>query len=281
MDGKNILKIADTQIDLENRALIMGILNRTTDSFYDKGSYFELDKFLKKAESLVESGADILDVGGVKAGPGQYISLQEELDRVVPAVIELKNRFDAYISVDTFRSKVLKESLKNGAVIANDISGLKDPEYVTVAADFNATLIITHIRLYPRVDDPNPEYVDVVQDVAGFLQKKIEYAVSNKIEFERIIIDAGLDLGKNPDQSFSLISPRAFDLLGSLGRPLLLSASYKAFLFKYLDMDVSELKWPTLVTCALSRIAGARIFRVHDAKEINDMEMVLRAICGS
>ena len=140
----------------------MGILNRTPDSFFDRGEFFALDATLRRAEQLVEEGADILDVGGVKAGPGPEVSESEELERVIPAVAEVRQRFDVPVSVDTWRAEVARAAYAAGAEIGNDISGFADPDYLPVAAKAGATVVATHIRLRPRVPDPEPEYDDVV-----------------------------------------------------------------------------------------------------------------------
>src|SRR5207342_2411068 len=131
---------------------------------FDKGTYFAFDAFLERAERLVSEGADVLDVGGVKAGPGPEVGEAEELDRVVPAISALHERFDVPLSVDTWRASVLDAACDAGAVVANDISGFADPEYLKVAAAHDATVVATHIRLRPRVADPNPEYADLVPD---------------------------------------------------------------------------------------------------------------------
>src|SRR5579863_7241413 len=128
----------------------MGILNRTPDSFYDKGATFSLDALMARAEQLVADGADILDVGGVKAGPGPEVGEAEETDRVVPAISALHDRFDVALSVDTWRASVAAEAYRAGAVIGNDISGFGDPKYLEVAAGAGAAVVATHIRLRPR-----------------------------------------------------------------------------------------------------------------------------------
>src|SRR6476620_193659 len=146
----------------------MGILNRTPDSFFDGGSYFDFDGFLRKADGLVRDGADILDVGGVKAGPGPEVDEQEELERVVPAIEALHARFDVSLSVDTWRASVARACFEVGAVIGNDISGFDDPDYLAVCAAAGASVVATHIRLRPRVPDPEPHYDDVVTAVCDF-----------------------------------------------------------------------------------------------------------------
>src|SRR5882757_3086814 len=136
----------------------MGILNRTPDSFYDRGATFALDDLVRRAETLVEEGADILDIGGVKAGPGPEVTEAEELDRVIPAIEAVHEAVDVPLSVDTWRAGVLDEACRAGAVVGNDISGFADPAYLAVAAARGASVVATHIRLAPRVPDPDPHY---------------------------------------------------------------------------------------------------------------------------
>ena len=195
------LDLGGRRYDLTHRALVMGILNRTPDSFYDKGATFELDKLYRRAEQLVADGADILDIGGVKAGPGPEVTEPEELDRVVPVIAELVARFDTPVSVDTWRASVARASYAEGAVMGNDISGLGDPDYASAAAEHGAAVVISHIRLAPRVADPAPYYEDVVRDVAGFLSDRAAGARGAGIPATRIVLDAGLDLGKTAEQS--------------------------------------------------------------------------------
>ena len=173
-----LLELGGRRYDLTTRALVVGILNRTTDSFYDHGSYFELDRFFEHAEQLVEQGADVLDVGGVKAGPGPEVTEEEELDRVVPVIASLRERFDVPLSVDTWRASVAAAAFGAGAVLGNDISGFADPAYLEAAAAAGASVVATHIRLSPRVPDPDPHYDDVVADVERFLLARAESARS-------------------------------------------------------------------------------------------------------
>jgi dihydropteroate synthase len=259
-----VLDLGGRRYDLTHRALVMGILNRTPDSFYDKGATFELDKLYARAEQLVAEGADILDIGGVKAGPGPEVTEGEELERVVPVVAGLTARFDTPVSVDTWRASVARASYAAGAVMGNDISGLADPEYAPVAAEHGAAVVVTHIRLKPRVADPDPHYDDVVRDVSQFLLERAEAAGAAGVPPERIVLDAGLDLGKTPDQSLTLL--RASPVLASLGYPLLLSASNKTFLGRILDLELTERRDASIGAAALGIAWGCRILRVHDVK---------------
>ncbi len=259
-----ILELGSTRFDVTYRALVMGILNRTPDSFYDNGQYWEFDDFLRKAEGLVDGGADFLDVGGVKAGPGDEVTEQEELDRVVPAIEALRSRFDVPLSIDTWRASVLQACLEAGASLGNDISGFADPDYLSVAADHGASVVATHIRLAPRVPDPDPIYSDLVANVVEFLTDRAGLAEAAGIPKERIIVDAGLDLGKTRMMSWELLHSSA--PLASLGYPLLLSASNKRFLFELLETDRHDIEAGTMAAHTVGICLGCRVLRSHDAK---------------
>ena len=258
------LTLGDHTYDVATRALVMGILNRTPDSFYDKGEFFAMDATLRLAEQHVADGADILDVGGVKAGPGPAVGLQEELERVVPAVTALRERFDLPLSVDTWNAEVARAAYREGAVVGNDISGFADPDYLQVAAEAGASVVATHIRLGPRIPDPEPVYDDVVVDVCDFLVDRARRAEAAGLTPDRIVVDAGLDLGKTWEQSLELL--RASDRLAALGYPLLLSASNKTFLGRLLDLEVRDRREASLAATALGVARGCRIVRAHDVK---------------
>ena len=256
--------LGDRRYDITSRALVMGILNRTPDSFYDQGRHWSLDSFFRLAETHVTAGADLLDVGGVKAGPGPEVTETEELERVVPAVEALHARFDVPLSVDTWRASVAEASYAAGAVIGNDISGFADPRYLDVAAAAGATVVATHIRIAPRVADPEPVYDDVVGDINTFLLERARRAEAAGIPSERIVLDAGLDLGKTWQQSLTLL--RASDRLVALGYPVLLSASNKTFLGKLLDLEIDERRLASHAAHALGIRLGCRILRAHDVR---------------
>jgi dihydropteroate synthase len=270
------VRLGDRQYDVSSRALVMGILNRTPDSFYDHGSYWDLDAFYRRAEELVADGADILDVGGVKAGPGPEVTEGEELDRVVGAIDALHQRFETPLSVDTWRASVARASYLVGAVVGNDISGFADPDYLPVAAAAGATVVATHIRLAPRVADPEPCYDDVVADVGAFLAERAERARAAGVAADRIVLDAGLDLGKTTPQSLALL--RASDRLAALGYPVLLSASNKGFLGQVFDLDINSRRSASLAAAALGVTLGCRIIRAHDVKATRQVCDVLAAI---
>jgi dihydropteroate synthase len=273
-----VLALGETRIDLATKVLIMGIVNRTPDSFFDAGETFALDASLRRAERLIEEGADIIDIGGVKAGSGPPVSLEEELERVVPFVEALKANVDVPISVDTWNADVAEACYRAGALIGNDISGFADPRYLEVAARYRSSVVATHIRLAPRVDDPDPRYPndDVVEAVNEFLIERLARAVSAGIERERVMFDAGLDLGKTTPQSLELL--RQSDRLAALGQPVFLSASNKGFLGDLLGLAVGERRDATMGALALGIARGCRVLRVHDVKGARRIANTLEAI---
>ncbi len=258
------LELGKRRYDLSTRSLVMGILNRTPDSFFDRGQYWDLDAFYLQADQLVNEGADLLDVGGVKAAPGPEVSEAEELDRVVPAIAAIHDRFDVPLSVDTWRAGVAVEAFRAGAVLGNDISGFADPAFLLAAAGAGAAVVATHIRLGPRIADPDPRYDDVVAEVERFLADRAGQARQAGIPDGRIILDAGLDLGKTAVQSAVLL--RASDRLAALGWPLLLSASNKPFLGTLFRLEVAERAGATAAAHAIGVSLGCRIVRAHDVR---------------
>ncbi len=225
--------------DITHRALVMGILNRTPDSFFDRGATWDFDAFLATAERLVADGADFLDVGGVKAGPGPEVTEAEELDRVLPAVEALVARFDLPVSVDTFRASVARAGYAAGAVIGNDISGFADPGYLPAAADAGASVVATHVRLAPRVPDPEPRLraTSPPRSVPSWpTGRRRPWPPGSPPE--RVMVDAGLDLGKTPAQSALLL--KHSDDLVALGFPVFLSASNKRFLGELVGTEVHD-----------------------------------------
>ncbi len=271
-----VLELGGRRYDLTTRALVMGILNRTPDSFFDKGATWDWDAFWRRADQIVSEGADILDVGAVKAGPGPEVDEDEELSRLMPAVEGLVARFDLPVSVDTWRASVAAEAYRAGAVLGNDISGFADPNYLDVAAAAGASVVATHIRLAPRVRDPEPVYNDLVSDVCAFLTERASRALAAGIPASRVVVDAGLDLGKTASQSLELL--RASSTLAALGYPLLLSASNKTFLGVVLDLEIDQRREASASAHALGIALGCRLVRAHDVRGTCRVRDMLAAI---
>jgi dihydropteroate synthase len=259
------LRVGERSYDIAHRVLVMGILNRTTDSFYDAGACFRLDDLLRRAERLVADGADLLDVGARAAGVGtREVSEAEETDLVAESVTELRRRLDVPLSVDTWRASVAAAAFRAGAVVGNDLSGFSDPGFLPAAAVAGATVVATHMRLAPRVADPDPVYGDVVADVAAALARLAARAEAAGLKADRILVDPGLDLGKTWQQSTRLLAATA--TFAALGYPVLLAPSNKIFLGRLLGLELHERGDATVAACAVGAARGARVLRVHDAR---------------
>lgn len=256
-----VLELGRRRYDLTTKALVMGIINRTPDSFYDRGATWEWDAFWRRAEEIVGEGADLIDVGAVRAGAGPEVSEPEEMERLLPAVEGLVARFDIPVSVDTWRARVALEAFRLGAVLGNDISGFSDPGYLPAAATTGASVVATHIRLRPRVYDPDPVYEDVVGEVRTFLLDVVARAEAAGVPRERVLLDPGLDLGKNTEQSLELLGATA--TFARLGYPLLLAASNKDFLGDLLCLAIDDRREATLAAQALGMSLGYRVLRTH------------------
>ena len=262
---KQELHLGKTVYDVSRRALVMGILNRTQDSFYDGNKYWKLDAFLSHSEKLVADGADILDVGGVRAGPDEEIGVEEEMERISSSIEALTKRFDVAISVDTWRAEVAKEAFKKGAVLGNDISGFADPNYLRVAKDAGASVVACHMRLAPRYGDPEPVYEDLLLDVKKFLEERTRWAREAGIEPEKIFIDVGLDFGKTYEMSSKIFWE--MDYLKDLNYPIVLAASNKEFLGYLSGIPREERDAVSMAASAIGIERGCRIIRVHNVKQ--------------
>jgi dihydropteroate synthase len=212
----------------------------------------------------------------VKAGPGPEVGEGEELDRVVPAIEALHARFDVPLSVDTWRASVLDAACAAGAVVGNDISGFGDPDYLDVAVKHDATVVASHIRLEPRVPDPEPHYDDLVADVTAFLLERARRAETAGLTPAQIVLDAGLDLGKTPVQSAVLL--RESGCHAQLGYPFLLSASNKRFVGELLAREIDDRRAESLAAVAYGVMEGCRIVRVHDVRGSADVCRTIEAL---
>ena len=262
-----------------DRPRIMGVLNMTPDSFYDGGRYSHLDEVLQRVGQMVEQGADLIDVGGESTRPGaQTVSDQEELDRVVPVIEALAQRFDLPISVDTSKSIVAREAVQVGAEFVNDISGLTfDVGMADVVAECGAGLFLMHTRGRPDQMQADTTYADVTSEVISTLQNRIEVAISAGIEPDKISIDPGIGFGKSVDGNLEIL--RRLSELQSLNRPILLGTSRKSFIGKVLDHANPEDRfYGSLATVALGVAAGVQVVRVHDVAATLDVAMMAWAI---
>lgn len=259
-----------------NGPLLMGILNITPDSFYDGGKYIEKDKVKKRVETLLAEGADIIDIGGESSRPGaEPVSLEVELNRIKYA-IELPELSKVPVSIDTYKAKVAEEALKRGASIVNDISGLRfDSDMVYVIRDFNAYVIIMHMKGTPKNMQMNPEYKNVVSEIKDFFKERIDFALSHGIKEEKIILDPGIGFGKKQEHNIDILIH--LDEFKKLGYPLLIGHSRKS-LIGYLTGKKSpdDRLWATLALSSYLIIKNIDIIRVHDVAPHRDLLKTLK-----
>jgi dihydropteroate synthase len=264
--------------DFGRRVAVMAILNRTPDSFYDRGANFGFGAAVAAGERALAEGADWLDVGGVKAGPGPEVTEAEELDRVVPLIEALRGRTDAVLSVDTFRPGVARQALAAGADVVNDPSGLRDPQVAEAAAEAGAGLVVMHTAGPVRTRPHRPAYADVVAEVRAFLLDRAALARQRGVAAERLILDPGHDFHKNTFHSLELT--RRLDELTGLGYPLLVAFSNKDFVGETLDLPVDQRLEGSLAAAAFAVAAGASIIRVHDVQATVRVVRMTESILG-
>lgn len=269
--------MGNIRVDFSRHVQVMAIVNRTPDSFYDRGRTFELDKAVAAARAARAAGADWVDIGGVKFAPGPPLATAEEIDRVVPVVEALAGE-DVVISVDTFSADVAEASIRAGAHVINDTTGLSDPRMAAVIADSPASVIITHSVAEPRRPYPRPQYGDVVNEVIDFLRERIDVAVAAGIPLERIIIDPGHDLNKNTVHSLELT--RRFSEIADIGLPALAAVSNKDFIGETLDRERDERLEGSLAAAVICVMQGARIVRMHNVEATVQAVRMAEAVLG-
>lgn len=243
----------------------MGILNVTPDSFSDGGKYYEIDSAVEHAVEMITSGADIIDIGGESTRPGSdSVPEREEINRVVPVIEKILKIFpNTIISIDTTKKNVAYEALKRGARIINDISGLTfEPEMAELIRDFNAALVIMHLKGIPKNMQQNPSYADVVNEVFDFLYKQTEIAKNAGVA--DIIVDPGIGFGKSIFHNYEVL--KHLEKFKALGYPVLIGLSRKSFLGKSLGLDIDKREMATVIAETLALRNGADIIRTHNVK---------------
>ncbi|MBJ7904411.1 dihydropteroate synthase [Streptomyces sp. DSM 110735] len=260
--------------------VVMAIVNRTPDSFYDRGATFTDDAALTRVEQAVAEGAAIIDIGGVKAGPGEEVTAEEEARRTVGFVAEVRRRFpDVVISVDTWRAEVGEAVCEAGADLLNDAWGGADPGLAEVAARYGVGLACTHAgRAEPRTRPHRVAYDDVMADILDVTLGLAERAVALGVPRESVLIDPGHDFGKNTRHS--LEATRRLGEMTATGWPVLVSLSNKDFVGETLDKPVKERLIGTLATTAVSAWLGAQVYRVHEVAETRQVLDMVASIAG-
>lgn len=266
--------------DTSRRVLVMGIVNRTQDSFFDEGRTWELEQAVSAGLRAAEEGADIVDVGGVKFAPGDPLDPAEEAARVVPVIERLRRELpgEVLLSVDTFHASVARAAFEVGADLINDTTGLSDPRMADEVARAGASLVLTHSVAEPRRPFPRPRYEDVVEEVRDFLAARLERALEAGIARERIVLDPGPDLNKNTQQTLEVL--RDWGEYAALGLPLLAALSRKDFVGESLGLPKEERLAGSLAAAAWTIRLGTRILRVHDVRETVRMVRMLEVLAG-
>lgn len=263
-----------------DRALVMAIVNRTPDSFYDKGATFSDSAAMAAVDRAVDEGADLVDIGGVKAGPGDLVDTDEEIRRVIPFVAAIRDKFpDLLISIDTWRSDVARLARKEGADLINDTWAGADPELVMVAAETGAGIVCSHTGgAVPRTRPHRVRYTDVVADVVNEVVTAAERALALGVPRDAILVDPTHDFGKNTFHGLELL--RKVDILVNTGWPVLMALSNKDFIGETLGVELSERLEGTLAATAMAAAGGARVFRVHEVASTRRVVDMVAAIQG-
>jgi dihydropteroate synthase len=254
---------------------IMGILNITPDSFYDGGKYLDIEGALERVNAMLAEGADVIDIGGYSSRPGAgEVSVQEELDRLLPVIEQIVSNFpQAVISIDTFRAQVAAEAIRSGAHIINDIGGGNlDNQMFTTIAGLKVPYILMHSRGTPKTMQQQTGYNDLIKDILADLSEKV--ALLRALDVKDIIIDPGFGFAKTLDQNYELLN--RIDELKILGLPILGALSRKSMIYKLLEISPEEALNGTTVLNTLLLIKGVNIIRVHDVRAANEVRKLVR-----
>ncbi len=248
------------------RTLVMGIINVTPDSFSDGGDWLDKDRAVEHGLELVEQGADILDVGGESTRPGaEAVSPDEERRRTEPVIAELAKRCDTPLSIDTGKASVAAAALGAGAAMVNDVTALADPEMAALVARTGAALVLMHMQGEPRTMQKDPQYADVLREIALYLRRAMARAAEAGVDLARVIVDPGIGFGKTFAHNAEIV--RRLPVLASLGRPILMGCSRKSLIQTALGLPPGERLNATLALNVLSILGRASIIRVHDVRE--------------
>ncbi|MDX2355776.1 dihydropteroate synthase [Dietzia sp. PP-33] len=259
----------------------MAIVNRTPDSFYDRGASFSDEAAMRRVDDSVADGADILDIGGVKAGPGDPVDAQEEIRRVVPFVEAVRSRHPGVVvSVDTWRGSVARRALAAGADLVNDTWAGHDPEVLAAAAEARAGFVCSHTGgAVPRTRPFRVGYADVVLDVASELSAAADRAAAAGVPADGILVDPTHDFGKNTFHGLELL--RRLDEIVALGHPVLMALSNKDFIGETLDLGIDDRAEGTLAATSVAAMMGARVFRTHDVRATLRVVEMVASVVGS
>ncbi len=261
-----------------DRPHVMGILNTTPDSFSDGGSYTTLENVIVRAKQMIAAGVSIIDIGGESTRPGApEVSLEEELQRVIPAVKAIRE-FDqnVWISVDTSKAEVMKQSVEAGADLINDVRSFTEPGALEVAAKANVPVCIMHMKGQPKTMQINPEYDNVQDEVEAFLLEKLEACEKAGITRENVILDPGFGFGKSIEHNYHLLAN--LEKLHRFGLPVLAGMSRKSMVFKLLNKKPSDCMVASVTCATIAAMKGAQIIRVHDVEETLEAMKIIQTM---
>jgi len=274
-----IRTIGRRRFDFDHQIVVMVIVNRTPDSFFDGGATYALDEAVAAALAAAETGADWIDIGGFPFSPDTpEVTAAEEIERLLPVVEQVSAVSDIVVSVDTFRPEVAARCIDAGAVVINDATGLHDPELADLVAARGATLVITHSLALPHQHHHRPQYNDVVTETKTFLAERIQLAVDHGVPESRIVIDPGHDLNKNTLHTLELT--RRLAEIADLGLPMLAAVSNKDFVGEATGLPKSDRMAPSIAVATMCALNGARILRMHDAAASVAAARMIEAVMG-
>lgn len=264
--------------DFASRVYVVGILNSTPDSFYDRGRYFGKDAALARAEEIVTQGADVIEVGGETAQEGDRLAVREEIERVAPLIAELVRRYELPVAVDTYKAEVARAAIDAGAVLVNDISGMADPAMPELIAKSRAGIVIMHLHGRPKQHYVDLDVPSMMDWVAAYLRQRIEAAVAAAIPRERLLVDPGLNFGKKPARDLELL--RRLSELRNFGLPIFVAPSRKDFIRDLLRLHPDDLLEGTAAAVAFAITQGANLVRVHDVEPMVRVARMMEFFCG-
>ncbi len=264
------------QLDLTTPR-VMGIVNVTPDSFSDGGKYAATNLAIAHALKLVEEGASILDIGGESTRPNATpVSLQQELDRVIPVIEALVNQINIPISIDTYKPQVMQAAIAAGASMVNDVRALQEPGALKVVANANVGVCLMHMQGKPQTMQLNPQYNNVVEEVKAFLKVRLQASIHAGCRASNILLDPGFGFGKTREHNITLI--RELESFAELGQPLLVGLSRKSILGQVTGNDVDARLYASIAASVIAAMKGAKILRVHDVKATVEALKVVSAI---
>lgn len=273
------LNFPNSTLDLSSPQ-VMGILNVTPDSFSDGGKFTHLQTALSQAEDMIAAGATIIDIGGESTRPGaEEVSEADELERVIPVLKAIKQKFDVLVSIDTSKAAVMKAAIENGADLINDVRALQNKDCLAILANSDVPICLMHMQGLPRTMQNEPSYDNVIDDIVIFFEQRIRTCIDAGIARERLILDPGFGFGKTLEQNFHLLAN--LSAFAKLKCPILAGISRKSMIGNLLNRDVKQRLAGSLSAAIIAAQQGAQIIRVHDVQETVDALTILKAVADN